>query len=298
LSRCACAAEKFHAEKEGIIMAKGVALNIGLNSVDPKHYAGWSGPLEACEADATDMAAIARSKKFSVDTLFTKKATRDQVTGLITNAANTLKSGDIFLLTYSGHGGQLPDLNHDEKDKKDETWCLYDGELVDDELYDLFVKFKPGVRILVFSDSCHSGSVTKMAFYEARRQTMALGGTRQEAPRYRAMPIPVAHRTYLANRKFYDPILKNPKLVELQGAVQASVLLISGCQDNQLSQDGWDNGLFTGTMLEVWNGGKFNADYRRFHRAITVQMPPDQTPNYYLVGAPNPAFEKQIPFTV
>jgi metacaspase-1 len=279
-------------------MAKGVALNIGLNSVDPKHYAGWSGELEACEADATDMAAIAKAKKFSMDLLLTKKATRDQVTGLITNAAKTLASGDIFLLTYSGHGGQLPDLNHDEADKKDETWCLYDGELVDDELYDLFGKFKSGVRILVFSDSCHSGSVTKLAFYEAKRQMMVRGGPRQEAPRYRAMPIAVAHRTYLANQKFYDPILKNPKLVETQGSVQASVLLIAGCQDNQLSQDGWDNGLFTGTMLEVWNGGKFKGDYRGFHQAIKAQMPPDQTPNYYFVGAVNPAFEKQNPFTV
>ncbi len=279
-------------------MAQGMALTIGLNAVDPKHYAGWSGELMACEADATDMAAIARSKKFSVDTLFTKEASRDKVAGLITKAANTLRSGDIFLLSYSGHGGQLPDLNHDEKDKKDETWCLYDGELVDDELYGLFGKFKPGVRILVFSDSCHSGSVTKVAFYEARGQMMARSGAPQEAPRYRAMPLTIAQRTYLANREFYDPILKNPKLVEAQGKVQASVLLISGCQDNQLSQDGWDNGLFTGTMLEVWNGGKFNVDYRRFHRAITVQMPPDQTPNYYFVGAPNPAFEKQIPFAI
>jgi metacaspase-1 len=279
-------------------MAQGMALTIGLNAVDPQHYAGWSGELMACEADATDMAEIARSKNFSVDTLFTKEATRDKVTGLITQAAKTLKSGDIFLLTYSGHGGQLPDLNHDEADRTDETWCLYDGQLVDDEIYDLFGNFQPGVRILVFSDSCHSGTVTKLAFYEARNQLMALGAVRRETPRYRAMPLPVAHRTYLANRKFYEPILRNPKLIEAQGTVQASVLLISGCQDNQFSQDGWNNGLFTGTMLEVWNGGKFKEDYRRFHRVIKDQMPPDQTPNYYFVGVPNPEFEKQTPFTI
>ena len=40
-------------------MARGIALTIGLNSVDPKHYAGWSGELNACEADAEDMASIA-----------------------------------------------------------------------------------------------------------------------------------------------------------------------------------------------------------------------------------------------
>ena len=40
-------------------MAKGLALAIGLNAVDPRHYQGWSGELNACEADARDMSAIA-----------------------------------------------------------------------------------------------------------------------------------------------------------------------------------------------------------------------------------------------
>ena len=26
-------------------MAKGISLNIGLNSVDPNHYGGWNGQL-------------------------------------------------------------------------------------------------------------------------------------------------------------------------------------------------------------------------------------------------------------
>ena len=43
-------------------MAKGIALHIGLNSVDPKRYEGWSGPLNACEADANDMADLAQSR--------------------------------------------------------------------------------------------------------------------------------------------------------------------------------------------------------------------------------------------
>ncbi len=37
---------------------KGYALTVGLNSVDPDHYAGWPGTLVACEADARDMAAV------------------------------------------------------------------------------------------------------------------------------------------------------------------------------------------------------------------------------------------------
>src|SRR5262245_4834993 len=130
-------------------MAKGIALTIGLNAVDPKHYQGWSGKLNACEADAQDMADIAKDKGFKVKTLLTKTATRTRVINEISAAAKTLKSGDIFLLSYSGHGGQLPDKNNDENDGQDETWCLYNGELVDDELYALWGKFAEGVRILV-----------------------------------------------------------------------------------------------------------------------------------------------------
>ena len=70
--------------------------------------------------------------------------------------------GDFFLCTYSGHGGQVRDKNHEEEsDRSDETWVLYDRQLVDDELYALWATFKPGVRVVILSDSCHSGSVTK-----------------------------------------------------------------------------------------------------------------------------------------
>jgi hypothetical protein len=279
-------------------MAQGIALTIGLNEVDPQHYAGWSGKLMACEADAIAMAEVARSKEFAVETLYTKDATREKVIGNITKATEVLKSGDIFFLTYSGHGGQLPDLSNDEEeDRLDETWCLYDGQLVDDEIYDLLGKFQSGVRILVFSDSCHSGSAIKAAYYEARVRQLSLGGIPQEV-RYRNMPREQVAATYYANKKFYDEILLHPKLREAVDEVQASALLISGCQDSQLSADGIFNGRFTGTLLEVWNGGKFKGDYRRFHRVIKNQMPPDQTPNYYRVGKIDPNFESQIPFTI
>jgi metacaspase-1 len=275
-------------------MAKGIALTIGLNAVDPKHYQGWSGELNACEADAHDMADIAKSKGYKVKTLLTKTATRTRVINEITAAAKALKSGDIFLLSYSGHGGQLPDKNSDENDGQDETWCLYNGELVDDELYTLWGKFAEGVRILVFSDSCHSGTAVKEAFERMLRAARVRSDEGNEKPRY--MPREAALRTYRKNKAFYDKILKNKNLKGVD--VKASVTLISGCQDNQTSLDGDFNGLFTGTMLQVWNEGNFKKDYKSFHRAIGKLMPHYQTPNYFKVGKANTKFESQIPFTI
>ncbi len=50
-------------------------------------------------------------------------------------AAKQLKSGDLLFLTYSGHGGQVPDVTGEEDDKLDETWCFFDAQLIDDELF-------------------------------------------------------------------------------------------------------------------------------------------------------------------
>ncbi len=277
-------------------MPQGISVAIGLNSVDPKHYSGWSGDLSACEADAEDMAAIANSRSFKSQILLTKNATRAKVVSAISGAAKKLKSGDIFMLSYSGHGGQVPDVDGEEDDNMDETWCLYDGEILDDELNALYATFAAGVRILLFSDSCHSGTVAKAAF---------LNGT-SSAPKtsanpsgvvYRAMPNDIARRVYRDHQKFYNGLQTKVKKAK-SATVKASVLLISGCQDNQLSADGTFNGLFTGNLLRVWSNGQFKGNYTDFHKAILRLMPPQQSPNLFRDGSLNATFESQIPFTV
>src|SRR5215813_12350718 len=179
-------------------MAKGISIHIGLNHVDPKHYEGWDGKLTACEADAKDMRALGKKQGFAVGAmLLSERATADAVTAALASAAKQLGKGDILFLTYSGHGGQVRDTNGDEKDndRMDETWVLFDREFVDDELYNLWSKFKPGVRILVLSDSCHSGTVT-------RDIPIFVGG----GPKPRAMPREIAVKTENANRALYRAI--------------------------------------------------------------------------------------------
>ena len=275
---------------------KGLSLHLGLNFVDPDQYEGWDGQLTACEFDAKDMAALAVKAGFSkLPMLLTAQATAKAVTDGIKAAAAALNSGDIFLLTYSGHGGQVPDRNNETKaepDRKDETWVLYDRQLIDDELWALWKTFKAGVRILVLSDSCHSGSVTK-----AMPAFLSGGPKAKKAARVRALPTRQAEKVYLAHADQYDAIQKKAGPSESK-RVKASVILISGCQDNQLSLDGDRNGLFTETLKQVWNNGQFNGGYKLFRDRIVNQMPPDQTPNYTLVGKANAAFAAQKPFSI
>ena len=218
--------------------------------------------------------------------LLTKDATAEAVSNAILGAAKTLKSGDLFFLTYSGHGGQVKDTNGDEADGMDETWVCYDRQFVDDELYDLWAQFKRGVRIVVLSDSCHSGTVLREI------PAFVSGG-----PRIRAMPTTVARKVQKAHAKLYKAIQDEHPAAET-AEIDASVLLISGCMDNQTSQDGARNGLFTGTLKNVWNGGKFKGGYRKLRDTVVSKMPPDQTPNYYFVGAANADFEAQRPWTI
>ena len=269
-------------------MPKGISIHIGLNKVDPLQYAGWDGTLNACEADAKDMRTLAKKQGFQAQhLLLTKNATAENVITAISNAARQLVKGDLLFLSYAGHGGQVRDTNFDEEDdRKDETWALFDRQLVDDELYALWGSFEAGVRILVLSDSCHSGSVSR-----------EIPGSINGEPRARGMPLEVKRKAEDAHRALYRAIQVAHPGAET-AKIRASVLLISGCMDDQTSKDGEHNGAFTGQLKQVWAGGKVQGNYRHFRDLILAEMDEDQTPNYFFIGAANPAFESQNPFTI
>ena len=289
---------------------KGISLHIGLNGVSAAAYSGWDGPLAACEFDAHDMAAIAKSRKMKSTVLLTKKATRAHVLSAMRAAARALKAGDLFFLTYSGHGGQVKDIDGDEPDHQDETWCLYDGQLIDDELYLELSRFGAGVRVLVLSDSCHSGTVTR----DLPPPPPPPG------QRVKLMPAAVARRVYTEHQAFYDKLqtdvakeMRNQPSIDpdaalaqvgaaahataVVGKFNPAVLLISGCQDNQTSMDGDHNGAFTEQVLKVWNHGAFSGSYASFHTRVRAGLPATQSPKLFTLGKAA-AFVAQTPFTV
>lgn len=271
-------------------MGRGISIHLGLNFVDPKHYDGWDGELRACEQDAIDMERLALSRQFRARKLLRGEATSSALLSELAHAAAELTRGDTLLLTYSGHGGQMRDLDGDEEDGLDETWCLFDRQVIDDELYAAFMRFQPGVRIVVLSDSCHSGTVTK--FVEMRSFVHA---REDESPLFRAMPDEVARRVYGLHQDVYKGIQRSVAGTD-DARIPASVLLISGCQDGQLSSDGSRNGLFTGTLLKVWNDGRFVGSYSKLHRVLQKALPAYQQPNLYLTGGYDPAFPEAAAF--
>lgn len=272
-------------------MATGKSLHIGLNSVDAAAYGGWSGDLAACEADAQDMRDICVAQGFQSSIMLTSEATSAAVLAAFDEAAQALTAGDVFLVSYSGHGGQMPDTSGDEPDKLDETWVLYDRQVLDDELYAKWTQFAPGVRIVVLSDSCHSGSVVSAQL--AARGEAAVGALYAHG---RFMPWDENVRDNSARSDLYRGV--QGTTAGESAKLGARVLLLSGCQDNQTSADGERNGAFTAALREVWADGSYRGGYRRFLTSIKRKLPPWQSPNYLAMGESARGFEREQPFRI
>jgi hypothetical protein len=111
------------------------------------------------------------------------------------------------------------------------------------------------------------------------------------------MPDELIRSVYEKNKELYDEIQKSLPPFD-KAEIGASVILTSGCQDNQTSLDGDKNGLFTQSLLQVWNKDKFRGGYRMFRKRIAQKMPPWQSPNLFIAGKADSKFANQHPFTV
>ncbi len=100
-------------------MATGISLHIGLNAVNPAYYDGsWNGKLKNAVQDAKDMQAIATQQGFQATVLIDNAATREAVISSITQSSQRLHAGDMFFVSFAGHGGVLPDFSGDEADQR------------------------------------------------------------------------------------------------------------------------------------------------------------------------------------
>jgi hypothetical protein len=266
---------------------KGYGLCVGLNAVDPKHYAGWSGPLNACENDARHMSHMLEQKGFETTQLLTRNATRGNVFAELGSMSAAAKSGDIVVVTNSSHGSQITDYDGNEADSMDETICMFDGEILDDELELAWSMFAPGVRIIFVSDSCHSGTMARV--FGATAVTVVPGS--------RAVPPEIAASTERQNRDMYRTIAASTAAMRGSTPIAAHVLALGACQDNQTAMDGSINGAFTGALLNAlrdYPKDSMGRIYARVQRAL----PPTQAPKYVYAGPRLDSFEKSVAFSL
>lgn len=310
------------------------SLHIGVNRTNPAAYPGGISDLNGCVSDAEAYKKIAIQAGFRKSHLMTdSKATIGEVARYIHYAADHIRSGDLFFVSYAGHGASVRDASGDEPDGRDETWCLYDGLLLDDYLYSLWARFDAGVRLLVISDSCHSGSVARVqAAARAMNRALSRGGSqsRSLAPRggdeRKATERYVQRLEQLGNIEVEHPTSDlRPRAISDQqaaeayryrardyraqqevannrpGDVRASGILLAACQDHQVS---WENsvgrqgGLFTKAVEKAFVNRNNYAGYSIWQQHIASQIGESQTPNFFAFGHEDADFFNQVPFTI
>lgn len=250
------------------------ALCIGINN-----YPGTQMDLQGCVNDANDWAAALTQRGFAVSKLLDSEATKAAMMTAMEDLIAKASKGDSLVITFSGHGTYQPDTDGDEADGLDEALCPYDlqtsgAALTDDEIRVLFAARKAGVRIVLISDSCHSGTVTRAAAAErdadTRPRFMPMGNWLPDKllPRNRAGEVAA---TTVA------PVGATPLL----GAFSNKLgdLLLAGCKEgpNNFSYDarinGRYNGAFTYYALKALKALKADGTYADWHKAMIKHLP-------------------------
>lgn len=243
-------------------MSKKFALCVGIND-----YPGSSNDLSGCVNDANDWAELLQRNGYETLTLLDSEANKNTVVGCINGFLARARFGDRFVFTYSGHGSWVPDADGDEADGRDECLCLYDfqsnGYLTDDELHTIFSMRRFGVRATIFSDSCHSGSVTRFADLGP-----VIPGHIIRRPQPRYMPPSLflsASQMNAAKRVEHIPV---------RSTSRTSTVLFSGCDDLEYSYDAWfasrPNGAFTRAALDGFATG---LSYKAWFDNIRRRLP-------------------------
>lgn len=124
-------------------------------------------PLDGAVNDAQDIynALIKHAADVNDVTFLTnKKATKPAIQAAWDKMVRDSARGDTLLVTYAGHGSQVPDQDGDEEDGLDEVFLLseyreasVDAEqqmIRDDEWYRWF-KAAKGRQVVFVADACH-----------------------------------------------------------------------------------------------------------------------------------------------
>jgi hypothetical protein len=203
-----------------------VAIIVALTKVDYKAYSGWDGICAGSNTDLDRMVKTCRKAGIErVVSLYNEKATTYAVIRQILLACKSLEASakagksPLLFFYFSGHGGSVYDFFRKEKNSMNQTLCLWDGQMVDDLMWDVLLKIPKGIRVVHITDCCEAGS------------------------NYRGMGPFIA--------KEYKDIVFRPKITRrLPEDLSCDFLHLGGCADGEVSKGNVTyGGIFTYTLL-------------------------------------------------
>ena len=225
------------------------AICVGINN-----YPGTSNDLQGCVNDANDWSELLKGLGFETNLMLDSQATRQKIKTNLNAFITSAGESDVIVFTYSGHGTQVIDTNGDEGDTYDEAIYVYDGTILDDELRMIIDTMNPKATLVVISDSCFSGTVTRLV---------------PENTKPRFMPAKNISPDRVVRQRFLLPEANMPEL------------LISGCSDSEYSYDAEINGRYNGAMtamaLRVIKQNP-NVSYSEFYASLRKLLPSAEYP--------------------
>jgi metacaspase-1 len=225
------------------------ALCVGINN-----YPGTLNDLQGCVNDANDWSAALIGFGFETSLILDSQATRQNIKTKLNDLVASAGDGDVIVFTYSGHGTQVIDISGDEGDSYDEAIYVYDGTILDDDLRVIIDKINPKATLVVISDSCFSGTVTRLVPENAK-------------PRF--MPAKNVTGDRVVRQRFLLPEANMPEI------------LISGCTDSEYSYDADINGRYNGAMSAMALGvikQNSNVTYNEFYAGLRKLLPSTDYP--------------------
>lgn len=200
------------------------------------------GPIE----DVHNLANVLRAAGFSVDECTDETdvvPTRNAMQAKFAAFLLELQPGDMAVVWYSGHGVLLPD--------GDNAWVPLDFQragYIDEQWMRANLAAVPaGVRVLIGSDACHSGTTFDLKFdvepLLSRSIPKSYRSVLQTKPAQRRRPM-VHKDVDLDLTRSYEMIDAWPHRDELP----ATIVVVSACKDDELAVEGFEEGEFQGAM--------------------------------------------------
>lgn len=212
-------------------MAKGIAVIAGVTDFPGRP--AWLPQLTRPEQSAQWMAGLAEKLNYQVrqPLLLGDKARVGEWTNAVRDAISQLNSGDALLLSFSGHGIHIPEIDRCEPDNDNEYWYFYDEMLVDNRIRELLGKVPQDIRVFVVADCCYSGGTYWRLRSRGRSVIVQLepasGGALRKAARELRGSVAQSWREQVvggAPAECEEP--------------SARVLILASCSEDQEGEDG------------------------------------------------------------
>jgi len=243
------------------------ALCIGINDYRIR-------PLAGCIADAELWAQTLTSLGFEPPRmLLNGAATRAAIVQSMEELITGSQPGDIAVIQFAGHGTQLPDLDSDETEGKDEALCPFDfpdgAYVIDDDIAAICSRIPDGVNVTFFTDCCHSGTVTRLAVGGA-----GAGSTGRDE---RARFIPADAAMEAAHARFRAQ-MRGSRAAPAARSTQREVLF-SACRADQVAWESNGHGEFTLRATEILRRGVQGLTHESFQAQILQSFGPQARQN-------------------